>query len=100
MATRRDHRRYREAKARLFARGKATDAACVLCGKPIDWDADPNDDMARSANHIAPVSKAGANGMFGRLEIMHRLCNSRLQSKSKDEYLATKPEQVSPTLAW
>lgn len=100
MATDRSHRRYKEAKKRLFARAKASDAACVLCGQPIDWQAGPNDNMGPSANHITPVSKAGANGLFGRLEIMHRICNSRLQNKTKDEYLAALPEDVKPTLVW
>lgn len=100
MATDRSHRRYKEAKKRLFARAKATDAACVLCGKPIDWDAGPNDDYGRSANHIEAVSKTGPNGIFGRLEIMHRVCNSRLQNKTKDEYLSALPKDVKPTLSW
>lgn len=100
MTTERTHRRYREAKARLFARAKATGAACHLCGKPIDWDAHYNDDMAPSADHADAVATSGPNGMFGRLLISHRLCNSRRGSKTIEEYLAGQVEEVRPTLIW
>lgn len=100
MATDRSHRRYKENKRRLFARARATDAACTLCGKPIDWDADPNDNLAPSADHINAVATSGPNGMFGRLQISHRICNIRKSSKTMDEYLAGHVEETRPTLVW
>ena len=39
MATDRNHRRYKQARARLFKHGRAHDTPCHLCGRPIDWDA-------------------------------------------------------------
>lgn len=100
MTTERTHRRYREAKARLFARARATDAACHLCGEPIAWDADPNSNYAPSADHADAVATSGPNGLFGRLLISHRLCNSRRGSKTVEDYLATQPQDARPTLVW
>lgn len=98
MATRRDHRKYRDRARHMLARAKASDAACHLCGEPIAWDAEYTDAKAPTADHIEAVGSGGS--MFGRLLPAHRGCNASRGKKSIDEYLESKPEKVRPTLVW
>lgn len=101
MSTKRSDYQYQVRKAALFRRSRAIDAPCRLCGKPIDWEAydeNPNADYGPSANHVTAINKGGH--MLGPLELMHRLCNSKLQDKTVDDYLDALPERVVPTLTW
>lgn len=101
MATNRNHRRYKEARARLFKAGRAQDTPCHLCGRPIDWaayDRDFNANYGPSADHVDAVGTGG--NMFGKLLLAHRVCNSRRQDLTIEQYLAKRPEQVQPTATW
>ncbi|WP_443095040.1 HNH endonuclease [Rothia koreensis] len=66
------HRSYRRQAAILRRRG----LPCAWCGRPINYEASPNDPDAFTADHVDPIALGGSLHK-GELQPMHKGCNSR-----------------------
>lgn len=64
---------------------------CWLCRGLIDFDLDPNDQMAKSLDHVKPRA-AGGRTVLSNLRLAHRLCNVRRGSPiAWDDWSACRP---------
>jgi hypothetical protein len=73
----RQHRSWRNLSAQFKAACKAIDAACALCGRPIDYDLSGRDEWGFTSDHIEVLAHGGAllPGFEG-LRPAHLKCNS------------------------
>lgn len=67
------NRRSQELAARVYAE----ETNCGICGDHVDQTLHYNDRMARSVDHIVPVSLGGAVWDRANVRLAHRSCNSR-----------------------
>ena len=67
----------------------ATQMICGICGKPVDKTLPWRDPMAKSVDHIIPISKGGHPSDIGNLQLAHRACNR----EKSDKLVAPEPGQ-------
>ena len=67
----------------------ATQNTCGICGKPVDMSLPWKDPMAKSIDHIIPVSKGGHPSDIDNLQLAHRACNR----EKSDDLVKEKPKQ-------
>lgn len=87
MASRRDHRAYREKRDRLKRMSRAKNADCHLCEGvkgPIRYDAGPSDPLSFEADHISAVAAGGH--MLGPLAPAHKTCNGSRGKRTVEEF--------------
>lgn len=48
---------------------------CWICGRRLDFDADPNDNMYPSIDHVKARCRGGSDS-YDNLRLAHRICNS------------------------
>jgi 5-methylcytosine-specific restriction endonuclease McrA len=63
--------KWRTAQAQVFA----TETDCWLCGAYVDQTLPYNDRMARSVDHVVPMSAGGDPLARSNLRLAHRQCN-------------------------
>ena len=54
---------------------KRDNGICWLCGEPCDIDADSNDNLYPSIDHVIPIARGGLDE-WNNVRLAHRLCNS------------------------
>ena len=59
----------------------ATRTICGICGKPVDKTLPWRDPMAKSVDHIIPISKGGHPSDIDNLQLAHRACNREKSDK-------------------
>lgn len=77
----RGHRAYRRKALQLRNRYQRLNLPCSWCGRPFDWDLDPQDSEAFTADHTEAIANGGhlvAQDLTG----MHRSCNARKGSST------------------
>lgn len=62
------------------ARHRATQAACALCGEPIDYTLKWPDPMSFVVDHIVPIAKGGSH-TFENTQACHASCNSKKRAR-------------------
>lgn len=75
------------AHAERMAIYERDDWMCHLCGERVDADAEFNDDMAASLDHLVPRSLGGSDDPTN-LKTAHRGCNTRRGAKLLEEVAA------------
>lgn len=68
-------RRNTSQQDRHRARHRATQAACHICGKPIDYDLKWPDPMCFVVDHIIPIARGGSHD-YSNTAAAHASCNS------------------------
>lgn len=66
---------------------------CWVCGKPCNYEADPNNNEYPSIDHVIPIADGGKD-LWENIRLAHRYCNS-LRYFSEPE---TEPVNISPCL--
>lgn len=67
-------------RIRLRARVKATQAACHICGKTIDYTLKYPDRMAFTIDHVVPLHKGGTD-TIENVKAAHAACNSKKRAR-------------------
>ena len=73
-------RRNTSQQERFRARHRAIEAACALCGEPIDYTLKWPDKRSFVVDHITPIDKGGAHS-FENTQAAHASCNSRKRAR-------------------
>jgi 5-methylcytosine-specific restriction endonuclease McrA len=73
-------RPYKRLQAQVFAE----EARCWLCGDHVDQRLPANDDMARSLDHVMPVSLGGNPLARTNARLAHRRCNSSRKAGTRN----------------
>lgn len=73
-------RRNTTQQARYRARHRATQAACHICGQPINYNLKWPDPMCFVVDHLTPIAKGGTH-TFDNTAAAHNHCNSKKRAR-------------------
>ena len=69
----------------IEAKWEASDKTCILCGAPIDPNLPLRHRLARTIEHLTPLTRGGRHDL-DNIDFAHRACNTRKRDKTLEEY--------------
>lgn len=64
-------------KAKIYA----TQQACGICGKPVDFKLKYPDPLSKCVDHIIPIAKGGHPSSLDNMQLAHLACNRAKSDK-------------------